>query len=105
MNPPPLRIPGRPDRSINVPFDRTGKAADFHALHLPGNRLHGGKIPGAGYRETRLQHIYAQFGQLIGQNDLLLRSETGPWGLLAVTQRRVKNLNSFLYRYNHGKPS
>ncbi|MNI25265.1 hypothetical protein D3C73_789060 [compost metagenome] len=105
MKPPPLRIPGRPHRSINIPSDCTGKAADFHALHLPGDRLHGGKIPGAGYRKPRLQHIHTQFGQFISQNDLLFRSKTGPGSLLAVTQRRIENLNSFLYRNNHGKPS
>ncbi|MNI57054.1 hypothetical protein D3C73_1120920 [compost metagenome] len=105
VNPPPRGIPGRPDSSVDVPFDRTGKAADFHALHLAGNRLDCGKIPRARNREARLQHIHAQLGQLISEYDLLFRRQARSGSLLTVTQRCIKNLNPFFYRYNHEKPS
>lgn len=73
MDAPALGVPGRLNSRINIASDGPGEATDFHVPDLAGNRLDRRKVSGAGYRESRFQHIHPKLGKLACEHDFLLR--------------------------------
>ncbi len=86
-------LPARADIALGA----AGQAADDGALHLAGDRLHGGEISGAAGREAGFDHVYAQAHQLMGDLQLLRRVQAAARRLLAVAQSGVEEDDGYSY--------
>src|SRR5680860_1089424 len=74
----------------DILFHAAGEAANRRPLDLICNRLHSLEVTRAGGRETRLNHIHTQAGQLMGYLQFLYLIKTYSRRLLPVTKRGVK---------------
>src|SRR5690606_22544126 len=68
-----------------------GEAGDHGAPHVGGDAGHRLEVAGRGGGEARLQHVYSQLRQLVGDGYLLVRGQGDPRGLLPVAQGRVED--------------
>ena len=88
-----LRIADRLAGSVDVVGSHAGQASDGRPPHLAGDLLHRGEITRRGDGEARLDHIHAQPGELMRHLELLLGIHARARALLAVPQRRIKDLD------------
>ena len=72
------------------------------AAHLLGDALHSSKIAGTGERETSLDHIHTEPGQLLSDRQLLLEIEAGARRLLTIPKGGVEDQNA-AWIVGHGK--
>src|SRR5436190_1941486 len=85
---------GENSTSSTSDFACARQPGDDRALHLTGDRLDRLEVARARDREARLDHVDAQPGQLLRDLELLLGVQRDARRLLAVAQRRVKDLYS-----------
>ena len=78
-----------PDR-VDVLRHGAREAADHGALDLLGDRGHGRRVTGRRDRESRLDHVHSQPGELMRDLQLLLDVQRDPGRLLPVAQGRVE---------------
>ena len=73
-----------------------GQTADRRPLDLQTDAAHGFEILVRRDRETRLDDVDLQPGQLVGDLQLVAHPQRGARRLLGVTQRRVENDDAVL---------
>ena len=78
-------------RPVDVLGQSTGKTADGRPVHLLRDSANGLEVLVGGDRESRLDHVDLQAGQLMGDLQLLSDGERSPRGLLGVAQGRVEH--------------
>ena len=79
---------------LDIGLRGTGQSTNDRTVfttHLLGNSLNGREVAGTRKRETGLDHIDAQAGQLLSDRQLLLKIETGAWRLFTIPKGGVKN--------------
>ena len=103
VDPRARRVLDRAPRGVDVGLVSAGETADHGALHASRDRLDGLEVAGRGDREARLDHVDAQSCELLGDLDLLLGVQRDARGLLAVPQRRVKDVDALVVRYRAGR--
>ncbi len=94
MDPRALGVLDRVPGGVDVGLVRAGEAADHGPFDLAGDRLDRLEVAGRGDREAGLDHVDAEARELLCDLDLLLRVQRDAGRLLAVSQRRVEDLDA-----------
>jgi hypothetical protein len=76
---------------VDVSVDGSGQGGDGRALYLPGDSLDGAEVARGGDRESGLDDVDAEPGQLRGDGHLLVGVEGDPGCLFAVSQGAVED--------------
>ncbi len=81
-----------------------GKTCNLATPDFPGDLLDGEEIPLGSHGKPGFDDIHTQFFQLPCNAEFLLRVHAASRRLLAVSQRRVEDQDSFALRFFHGFP-
>src|SRR5207248_2602873 len=87
-------------RHVDVLLHGAREAADGRALDDFADLLHGLEVAGRRYRESGLDHIYAEELELPRDLQLLLDVQRRARRLLAVPQRGIENVDSGWHNVN-----
>ena len=90
---------------LDVAAGCTGEAADDRPVagaNAAGDALHRIEIAGTGKGEASFDHVHPEPRQLLGNHQLLLQVEAGPWRLFTIPQGGVEDEHTARVAGTHG---